>query len=415
MLINRVISPNPSPLNSCMISNFYKKTPQERRQILIDNQTVLSDEELHILAGKLNDETFLLDKMSENVIGACRLPLGILTGILVNGTEHSVAMATEEPSVIAAVNRASKLINAAGGIITQVQPPEMIAQISLTVPLQNIHAFQDEILKSEKQWLELANSCDPVLISNGGGACQINTQIFNTNAESEWNEVFITIDLHVRTADAMGANILNTMAEKLMQEIISRYQHEYQCKPVMAILSNRACHRMVTARCSISNDILSDFYPSEESLGIKLHRASVFAELSPERAITHNKGILNGIIAASIPLGQDTRAIEAAAYDYACIHGSHKPLSRWKYQNDTLIGELTMPLVVGYVGGFRTNPAFDAAFRFARIDSYTKLCSLLSSIGLAQNMAALWALSTEGIQAGHMKLHQRKHIDSEIP
>ena len=392
-----------------MISHFYNKTPSQRRQLLLENHPHLSENTIRILAGELNDETFLLDKMSENIMGSCRLPLGVLTGIVVNDFEHTVAMATEEPSVIAAVNRACKLINAAGGISTQIQKPAMTAQISITLPRENIQSFQDEILKSETELLELANSCDPVLISNGGGAYKIETKCLVAGHETEWNECFFVIILHVYTADAMGANIVNTMAETLLREISSKYQNQYNCKPVMAILSNGGHHRIVNATCKLSQSSLSEIDETlDEPLGIKIQRSSAFAELSPERAITHNKGILNGIVAAALPLGQDIRAIEAAAYDYACKDGIHKPLSRWRYYQKQLTGQISLPLVVGYIGGFKSNPAFDAAFKFANIDSYTKLCSLLAAVGLAQNLAALWALTTEGIQAGHMKLHQRK-------
>ena len=393
-----------------MISSFYKNTPAQRRQILIENHPHFSEKDIHILAGELNDETNLLDKMSENIIGACRIPLGVLTGILVDDIEHSVAMATEEPSVIAAVNRACKIINNAGGIKTQVQKPAMTAQIAFIIPKQYADDFKNEIINSEKHWLECANACDPILLKNDGGAYKLNIQILHQNSGSDKNEVFMIIYLHVYTADAMGANCINTMAETLLNEINSKYQIQYNCKPVMAILSNRCHHRMVNAICTLSQSCLSEINSSlDEPLGIKLERASVFADLSPERAITHNKGILNGIIAAAVPLGQDIRAIEAAAYDFACKDGIHKPLSTWRYHHNQLSGQISMPLVVGYIGGFKSNPAFDAAFKFAQIDSYTKLCGLLAAVGLAQNMAALWALSTEGIQAGHMKLHQRKN------
>ena len=177
----------------------------------------------------------------------------------------------------------------------------------------------------------------------------------------------------------------------------------------MAILSNDGEGRMVHARVSIPFHVLEEMtgLPGEE-FSQRITRASALAERSPERAVTHNKGIMNGIIAAALPLGQDTRAISASFYDCACQSGQHCPIVRWQSANNALLGETNLPLPVGFVGGFRKNAAVNAAFAFDKIESYRELCSFLAAVGMAQNLGALWALTTEGIQAGHMKLHLRK-------
>lgn len=382
-----------------MISKFYTFTPRERRKILLEQG--ISEDSLNSLAGEITPETDKLDLISENVIGAFRLPLGILTGILVNGCEHIVALATEEPSVVAAVNRASRMISASGGISVSVEKPVTSAQIMVATTETDASQLYNEILEHKSEWIELSNQCDPVLISFGGGVFDIKLEILYPESEDSCREVFIVIKISVYTVDAMGANCVNTMAECLLDAIVTKYCTKYTCYRGMAILTNRAVNRMVTAKCC--------FLPNEAMPAEAIVRASSFAMRSPERAVTHNKGIMNGIIAAALPLGQDTRALEAAVYDYATLTGVHRPLSQWTYENGKIYGELKLPLVVGFSGGLRRIPAVEDAFKFDGIHSYTELCSVLASVGMAQNLAAIWALSTEGIQAGHMKLHQRKN------
>ena len=391
-----------------MINGFYKKTLSERRQILTDHRFVTLDE-MRLLAGDVSDEVDRLDKMSENVIGTFRLPLGLLTGIIVDGEEHMVPMATEEPSVVAAVNRAARLMNASGGIKTEVMKPVTTAQMMLVVPSDRMDALINDIEQGKAAWIDLANRCDPVLIQHGGGAFDLKCQKYLSGEYDGWDEDFLVVYLDVYTSDAMGANIVNTMAETVMNAMIEKYENPYHCRRGMAILTNRCMNRMVTAKCHIYDRVLESYDArSDEGLGLKIARASVFAERSPERAVTHNKGIMNGVVAAALAFGQDIRALEASAYDYANIIGVHKPLAVWRYHHDSLEGILKMPIMAGLVGGFRKNPAFEISLKFSKISSYHMLCGVLAAVGLAQNMAALWALCTDGIQAGHLKLHQRK-------
>lgn len=386
-----------------MFKRFYTKSPSERRQILeADGARNLND-----LAGIPNAEIDTLDRMSENVIGAWRLPLGVVPQFTVNKKCHRIAMATEEPSVIAAVNRISKLINACqDGIHCSFDSPVTMAQISGAVSLAQANVFKQIINQNKAQWLSLANEQNPQLAELGGGAFDIQLEILPPEWNELWRETFVIFKLYVHTLDAMGANAVNTMAEALLRYIENEYVFFTPC---MAIVSNASEGRLVHASIDIPFAILEEITGMPGSnFAMLIARASALADRCPERAVTHNKGILNGIIAAAIPLGQDTRAIQAAAYDYACKTGVHLPLVRWNMSSKSLHGEMHIPLPIGSVGGLRKIPAVNAAFAFDKIDNYAELCSVLASVGMTQNLGALWALTTEGIQAGHMKLHNRK-------
>ncbi len=385
-----------------MLHQFYKKTPSERRQLL-SSQTKIA---IETLAGSLNDETPVLDHMSENVIGSWRLPLGLLTGLTVNGCEHCVAMATEEPSVIAAVNRSAIVFNAAGGVRATSGTPVTCAQVMCIVAAEAAEDTVCRLTARRSTILETANKSNPGLQTAGGGAFALDIDITPCDAETS----FIVIRLHVHTIDAMGANAVNTMAEAVQNEIGRWLNETPGFERGMAILTNRAPGRLVTATVDIPEKILKETTRDDDAQRL-MHRielASRFAEANPERAVTHNKGIMNGIIAAAIPLGQDTRAMQAAFYDAACGGHGHAPMAQWRAQNGHLTGRIELPLVVGFVGGIRLLPAVNEAFKLAGIQSYHDLCCTLAAIGLAQNFGALRALMTDGIQAGHMALHARK-------
>lgn len=354
-----------------------------------------------------------LDRMTECVVGAFSMPLSILSGVNVNGVDHFAAMVTEEPSVVAAANAASALFSRAGGVRTGIITPTTRAQIMILSHDVNLAPqAAGKLQMMHEKWLELANSCDPDLLKAGGGARSIS---FECIQQMGIPAIFIVGNLEVATADAMGANAVNTMAENVLHEIMPFLDDEFgpnKFEPGMAILTNASEGRLTRARVSLPFDALDNFKKGVdgETLARRLEEASLFALVSPDRAITHNKGILNGVCACATALGQDTRAISTAAIGYACRSGAHKPLSIWARSGHKLKGELCMPLPVGLVGGARNGlKAIDAAFRLAQIDDYETLCGLITSIGLAQNFSALAALMTEGIQAGHMKLHARKN------
>jgi hydroxymethylglutaryl-CoA reductase len=390
-----------------MIPGFYKLSIVQRRQQLM--QTDFGESDMMALAGAVCDETNRLERMSENVVGALRLPMGILTGLIVNGIAHVVPMATEEPSVVAAVNRTARLINAAGGIQAEVMKPVTTAQIMLVICSACAQMLCDRIMSDKGRWLDVANRCDEKLISLGGGAFDLDSAILP--GDDEWAETFVVTRLHVHTLDAMGANIVNTMAEAVMGEMVREYHADSRfssIEPGMAILTNASPGRMVTASVSIPFECIEGICGIDgEHFSHLIARSSAFASRSSERAITHNKGILNGIMAAALAFGEDTRALGIAATDYACRHG-HQPLARWTIGQASLKGTLRLPIVAGFVGGTKLGAPYQAALKLAEIHSYHSLCSVLAGVGLAQNLGALWALSTEGIQAGHMKLHLRK-------
>ncbi|MBQ9395930.1 MAG: 3-hydroxy-3-methylglutaryl-CoA reductase [Proteobacteria bacterium] len=395
-----------------MYHRFYEKTVAQRRECL-------DFEGMETLAGALTDETAVLNTMSENVIGSWRLPLGVLTSICVDGREHRIAMATEEPSVVAAANRASALINLSGGVFTAADKPVTRAQIMLVCEESRFEWLKSEVLSRQFRYLSSVNEGHSHLIANGGGAFALDvTKICDDRiAMADGRKaIFAVIWLSVHTADAMGANLVNTMAEAMMNCIVDDYG---DClDPGMAILTNDGAGRIASAEVHIPHEILAERARCDgKSLARRIEMASVFAEKSPERAITHNKGILNGMIACALPLGQDTRALEAAAFDWACRSGRHLPLCRWWNDCAQLTGKIELPLTVGFAGAFRTLPQVSAAFQFDGIASYHELCGVLASVGLAQNLAALWALVTTGIQAGHLKLHARKMncSDDNVP
>ncbi len=389
-----------------MTQKFYEMTPAQRRESLI-HQGV----DAHTLTAMAEPESPslpTLDVMSENVVGAWQAPLGILTRCLVNRRVHRVAMSTEEPSVVAAANRAARLFDDAGGVVVRIDEPVTCAQIMVAVHTDAVGEFLRQIETRRDQWIALANACDPALVRAGGGAFDFDV----TTRTEEHDETLVVARLFVHTKDAMGANAVNTMAEKILHTWTERCALSIDgFDPGMAILTNDGAGRLVTAEIVLPPGTLRRFVAVEPDVFVrKMARASRFAECDPQRAVTHNKGIMNGIIAAAIPLGQDTRAIEAAAYHYACRDGHHAPLAVWAKDPSSggLRGRLCMPLCVGFIGAFRASRAVEAAFRFDGIDDYPTLCALLAATGLAQNFGALWALVTSGIQEGHMKLHRRK-------
>ncbi|MBR4986426.1 MAG: 3-hydroxy-3-methylglutaryl-CoA reductase [Proteobacteria bacterium] len=379
---------------------FYELSPEARRLELGDPDCLTR------LAGQIGPETARHDTMSENVIGAWRLPLGIVPSLMVNGKPHKIAMATEEPSVVAAACRVSRLANACHGITAHVDTPVTAAQIMGVIPQDNARHAAQWIAQNAPTLLQTANQCDPRLCQAGGGAFDLGAHILD--ADADWPETFLVTKLLVHTSDAMGANAVNTMAEAIQAVLCQKLQGY---TPGMAILTNDGIGRMVHAHLSIPCGIFEKYARHDGvDIATRIARASAFAHRSPERAVTHNKGIMNGVIAAALPLGQDTRALAAACYHEAHRSGTHKPLTAYRLDSlaQALECDIALPVTAGFVGGFKSDPAVSAAFQFDDISNYSELCALLAAVGLIQNLAALWALVTDGIQAGHMRLHARK-------
>jgi hydroxymethylglutaryl-CoA reductase len=375
------------------ISGFHKMGLEERLKV-IQTFSQLEEEDIKTLTkeGALNFET--ANRMVENVIGTIQLPIGIGTNFLINGKEYLIPMAIEEPSVVAAASNAAKFARSGGGFFVTNTGPVMIAQIQL-VHLNNAHATRMALFERKAEILELANAQDPTLVSVGGGAKDVEIRVLHTPLGD-----MVIIHLIVDTRDAMGANAVNTMAEAL-----APYIEDWTGGRVyLRILSNLANKRLVRARAKVTKEALGG-----EDVVDGIIYAQTFAEADPYRAATHNKGIMNGIIAVVIATGNDTRAIEAGAHTYAARSGQYSPLTTWEKDGEgNLVGTLELPMAVGLVGGAtKINPVSQVAVKILGIKSAVELGEVIGAVGLAQNLAALRVLATEGVQRGHMSLHAK--------
>ena len=375
------------------IPGFYK-LPVEERVRIVKEFAGLTDEEAALLLKAGSLDISIADRMIENVIGTWPLPLGIATNFLINGRDYLIPMAIEEPSVVAAASNAAKMAREGGGFFTSSTDPIMISQIQL-VKVKNAEEAKNAILAEKQRILEIANERDPVLVKLGGGARDVEVRIIDTMM----GKMVIT-HLIVDVRDAMGANVVNTMAEAVAPFI----ERITGGRVYLRILSNLADRRLASAKAVWKKEEIGG---DEVVEGILY--AYAFAEADPYRAATHNKGIMNGIIAVARATGQDTRAIEAGAHSYAARSGRYTSLSRfWRNEDGDLEGFLEMPLAVGTVGGVASvHPIAKIALKILGVKSARELSEVMVAVGLAQNFAALRALATEGIQAGHMKLHAR--------
>lgn len=375
------------------ISGFHKMGLEERLKI-VQSFSDLEEGELRTLTkeGALNYET--ANRMIENVIGTIQLPIGIAMNFLVNGKEYLIPMAIEEPSVVAAASNAARFARSGGGFFVTNTGPVMIAQIQL-VHILDAHATRMALFERKEEILEIANAQDPMLVNVGGGAKDIEIRVFHTPLGH-----MVIIHLIVDTRDAMGANAVNTMAEALAPFI----EEWTGGRVYLRILSNLADKRLVRARAKITKAAIG----GEEVVDGILY-AHAFAVADPYRAATHNKGIMNGVIAVVIATGNDTRAIEAGAHTYASRSGQYSPLSTWEKDGEgNLVGTLELPMAVGLVGGAtKVNPISQVAVRILGVKSAVELGEVITAVGLAQNLAALRVLATEGVQRGHMSLHAK--------
>ena len=376
-------------------TGFSKKTPAERLQMLKD-EGLLQDEHWQLLDSQQTLPLETANQMSENVLATLALPYSLVTDFLVDGKSYQVPFVTEEPSVVAAASFAAKIIKRSGGFETEVHKRQMIGQIALYQVDKADQAIKD-VLRKKKELLEQANQAYPSIVARGGGARDL---------WLEPKDDFLIFYLSVDTQEAMGANMLNTMLEALtlsLEELTGG-------KSLMAILSNYATDSLVTARCVIDYRFLSRDKAEAELLADKMQLASKLAQVDPYRAATHNKGIFNGIDALVLATGNDWRAIEAGAHAYASREGSYRSLSTWTADPVTrqLRGQMTLPMPIATKGGsIGLNPAVAASFDLLGQPQAKDLASLIVSVGLAQNFAALKALVSTGIQAGHMKLQAK--------
>jgi len=380
-------------MKSSSISGFYKLSPEERLKIVKEFSN-LTDEEADAIKRTGVLDLKQADRMIENVIGTMEVPLGIATNFLINGKDYLVPMAIEEPSVVAAASNAAKMARAKGGFTTSSTDPVMIGQVQV-VDLEDAEKAKDEVLSHREELLELANAQDPTLVKFGGGAKEVEARAIKTGGGD-----MLIVHLLVDCRDAMGANAVNTMAETiapLVEELTGG-------KVLLRIISNLAVFRLARAKATFSRESLGGGDVVDAVV-----KAYAFAASDPYRCATHNKGIMNGVTALVLATGNDTRAVEAGAHSYAAFEGAYVPLTRYhKNADGDLEGEIELPVGVGLVGGATAvHPTAKANVKILGVKTANELGEVMAALGLAQNLAALRALATEGIQRGHMSLHAR--------
>ena len=378
---------------------FYQKSLEERKETLL-NHPSLSNEAKERLKNDLSLPESVAGQMVENQIEIYGLPYGIVPEIIVNGKSYIVPMVTEEPSVIAAASYASKLINMADGTTTVQEKREMIGEIAIVKSPLTLEEVKTKLDEQKESLFTIANNAHPSIVKRGGGIREIWVEEKSTDKER-----FYIFYVSVDTKEAMGANMLNTILEALVSPIEALTGGE----STMAILSNLATNSIVTARCVLSPRILDTRTTKGEDVIDRIVLASEFSKADPYRATTHNKGIMNGIDSVVIATGNDWRAIEAGVHAYASLSGKYQPLTSWtKDEAGNLVGTITLPLPVGTVGGsISIHPGAQFGHELLGHPSAIELAGIIASIGLAQNLAAVRALVTDGIQKGHMRLQAK--------
>jgi hydroxymethylglutaryl-CoA reductase len=400
-------------MTNSRISGFYNMTLEQRRIQLGDAAGRTPEDLLPFTTGGLSSDA--ADHMIENVIGLYSLPLGVALNFQVNGRDVLVPMTLEEPSVVAGASFMAKLARAGGGFTATTTDPLMIGQMQV-IHITDLHEAKLRLYEHKAELLVEADTIDPVLKKFGGGARDLEIRLFEHSPIGP----FLVLHLIYDVRDAMGANAVNTACERLAPKV----EAITGGKVHLRILSNLADRRIARARCTIPVSELgfgSETRPSAssgspirsftgEEVRDGIIAAYAFAATDPYRAATHNKGIMNGVDAVVIATGNDWRAIEAGAHAYAARSGRYTSLSTWNKDADgNLVGTLEMPMAVGIVGGAtKVHPAAQAAVRLMGVKTANELAEIIVSVGLAQNMAALRALATEGIQRGHMSLHARQ-------
>lgn len=375
---------------SSRIAGFYRQPLPARREAIAAE---LSPEARALLAAGGGLPVDTADRMSENVVATHALPLAVALNFRVNGRDYRVPMSVEEPSVVAAASNAARLVRLSGGFSAESDPPIMTAQIQLDdVPrpedaVARIAAHRDALLAA-------GDAAIPRMVARGGGCRDVDARVLDPDAG------VVVVQVYVDVGDAMGANIVDTVAEALAPCV-----HELLGGTMgLRILSNLPLRRMTRVTGNVSAEAIGG---AELADGIA--RASRFAALDPLRAATHNKGVMNGIDAAALALGQDWRAIEAGAHAYAALGDGYRPLATWTRTADGLHGRIELPLALGLVGGAtQVHPGVRAALEIVRVADSRELAGVVAAAGLASNLAALRALAGEGIQRGHMKLHNRR-------
>ncbi|MFP3213674.1 MAG: hydroxymethylglutaryl-CoA reductase, degradative [Nitrososphaeria archaeon] len=375
------------------ISGFYKMSIEERRELL-KKLGYLTDEDIQSLSsGGL--EISVADKMIENVIGIISYPLGIATNFLINGKDVLVPMSLEEPSVVAAASKAAKIARSGGGFTAEADEPIMIGTIQF-VDIKDINEAVYRVMEQRENIKRMANEMLPEIIKKAGGFEGFDLKVLYTDV-GEMLELYF----YVHVLDAMGANTIDTVAEGLAPYIADLVKGRY----LLRILSNYALKRIARARARFP---IEELGKDGDRVAMDLIYAYNLAKTDVFRAVTHNKGIMNGIIAVANAINNDTRAIEAGAHSYASRTGKYQPLTDYRIEGNYVVGQIELPLQVATVGGsVGLNKVNKIALKLMGNPNSKELAEIMASVGLAQNFAAMLALVTEGIQKGHMKLHAR--------
>jgi len=387
--------------NSSRIPGFYKLPPKKRRDA-IEAHADLHTDEVAALDGKaLSVEN--ADLMVENVIGTFALPLGVGLNFLIDGRDTVVPMAVEEPSVVAAVSNMAKLVRTAGGFTTEIDDSLMIGQIQL-VDVSEPDGVVQRIESSMSTLVATASEVHPRLIDRGGGLRDMYVRRVTYDEPGEPREEMVVLEFVLDCVDAMGANMVNTVAERLAPELAAISGETVGLR----ILSNLASQRLARSFCALPAEVFNGPNLDGEEVIKGIASAYRFAWADPWRAATHNKGTMNGIDSVAIATGQDWRAIEAGAHAWAARDGQYRSLTTWKVIDGVLHGSIELPMQVGTVGGtLKTHPTVAANMKILGNPRARELAGVMATVGLAQNLGALRALATEGIQRGHMRMHAR--------
>lgn len=385
------------------LKKFYQKTQAEKIQALVAAEVISKNTAQKLQNQDIHLPETVADQMTENYITNFELPLGVAMNFIVNNQPYVLPMVTEEPSVIAAASYAGKIIGKNGGFQTTVSADLMIGQLAF-FDVPDMERAQQAVIQHEATIIEKAQAAHPSIVRRGGGARAVKVRPLAADPTLN-TPAILTVHLLIDTQEAMGANIVNTMLEG-----VAPYVETLVGAPAtLAILSNYATEALVTARCQIEPDVLTKGEFAGDEVRDQIVKASQLATVDPYRAVTHNKGIMNGVTALITATGNDTRAVEAAAHAYAARSGQYRGLATWKAaKSGALIGELTLPLALGTVGGtINSQPLVQLAHEILDDPTAQELAQLVAALGLGQNFSALYALVTEGIQKGHMSLQAK--------
>jgi hydroxymethylglutaryl-CoA reductase len=382
---------------SSRISGFYRETLRRRVERLSDIGLLTARGRAHLENGGAVDPS-VVDRMSENVIGTQCLPLSVALNFRINNRDVLIPMAVEEPSIVAAASNAARSIRISGGFVGEAMDPVMTAQVQLD-EVPDFDAAIAWIESHRRELLAAGDAAIPSMVARGGGCRDLEVRPLD--------DEMLVVHVYVAVGDAMGANLVDTIAERVAPMI----QRGIGGRIGLRILSNLPLRRMVRVEARVSAEAIGG-----ETLADAIAQASRFAEIDPFRAVTHNKGVMNGVDAVALALGQDFRALEAGAHAYAAISGRYRPIATWTRTADGLRGVLEMPLAAATVGGStHAHPGIETAFEIVNVSNARELAVVMASAGLACNLAALRALAGEGIQRGHMRLHRRKDEVSAAP